>query len=361
MSSKNIRTVELSGKSPDFDTSFFDKQIAETEAQANAYREIKEIIDEAIEETIVELNLNNISFRISNEDEIIDEITNFPGAMPIVEFSGETNKYAYYISISPLYDEESDDDDFEFEIDEDCEPLDFLPPESTSIMVSRVSKNNALLCDVYNFDTEKWEPDSEYFGPNMFTKNQMLLLTKEEPTQKDTIKQTVLYAYIQKYATISDDDLEDLFESNEEILNILDQTMHFLIPRMLDEHTVYLCLSDYPGAALLYQNGTYKLCDIFNDEVLADVYHTEDEKEFLLAANMLLNREFKDTVAFVVPISKEKWVEICTDGNAYLYAVSSKCKKELTKIETIILKKYTEKINEWTNKLLNKEDKKDEI
>lgn len=273
---------------------------------------ICEVMMEATKEISISIinsvGLNGIDFKMLGTEELKTALFRNAKTFPPIILTGLYNaeRYVLRIMFNPI--EQTKETSL---------------PEGAFVTLCRFSNESEWK---YDFMKKSWE-ELSYFEQNGYTKNQMDLLQHH----KDDPRTLLLRHFGPGNEDLTDDELQQVYLMNKEILNLYKRTQLFttINKLMLFEYGKVILTpletDAKNGFAVTYENNEFCLNTYTYRTILKTVYKTPDMYEMESILVNMLDRKFRQDLLSFVPVSSNTAVLIYKTGECeYMCPYSDK-------------------------------------
>lgn len=355
----NIETINLAPRKGVVDLSFFDDLTDQLKFKTEICETTRDFVKDALEDAVSRSDIGHVDLSMQDASEFEDGLESDDNRLNGVVYSGEDDKYTYFVSVMMGYDDEMGEDeeedysDLEAMLDDDYDDEDYDEdvvdvPDSTCVCLIRSEKENKTVCQQFDFEKEEWV-HLDYEDFTGLTSNQVSILSAGD----DPVKSNILMMYRNEYGNIDDKDFNKFCDDNKAIIELFRRADRFTYLTVFDKHKlVLLPNSNYDGGMVIYEDGFYCLCSSFLCEPLKRVYKTKNIDDILLTmANIFDKCFYEDTIA-VVPLSDLAFAVFRRSGNIEIFFQNTgKERSEMTAQEQAVVEEYICKINSFTDSL----------
>ena len=322
----NIETINLTPRKGVIDLSFFDDLTDQLKFKTEICETTRDFVKDALEDAVSRSDIGHVDLSMQDASEFEDGLESDDNRLNGVVYSGEDDKYTYFVSVMMGYDDEMGEDeeedysDFEAMLDDDYDDEGYDEdvvdaPDSTCVCLIRSEKENKTVCQQFDFEKEEWV-HLDYEDFTGLTSDQVSILSAGD----DPVKSNILMMYRNEYGNIDDKDFNKFCDDNKAIIELFRRADRFTYLTVFDKHKlVLLPNSNYDGGMVTYEDGFYCLCSSFLCEPLKKVYKTKNIDDILLTmANIFDKCFYEDTIA-VVPLSDLAFAVFRGSGNIEIF------------------------------------------
>lgn len=356
----NIETINLTPRKGVIDLSFFDDLTDQLKFKTEICETTRDFVKDALEDAVSRSDIGHVDLSMQDASEFEDGLESDDNRLNGVVYSGEDDKYTYFVSVMMGYDDEMGEDeeedysDFEAMLDDDYDDEGYDEdvvdaPDSTCVCLIRSEKENKTVCQQFDFEKEEWV-HLDYEDFTGLTSDQVSILSAGD----DPVKSNILMMYRNEYGNIDDKDFNKFCDDNKAIIELFRRADRFTYLTVFDKHKlVLLPNSNYDGGMVTYEDGFYCLCSSFLCEPLKKVYKTKNIDDILLTmANIFDKCFYEDTIA-VVPLSDLAFAVFRGSGNIEIFFQNTgKERSEMTAQEQAVVEEYICKINSFTDQFI---------